>query len=340
MKEIIFIELNRTAEKAMNIAYELGFDIHFFTSNIDLYSQQSCLTLPSFVDNIHIVNTNDINDILSYINESNVAGVFHFTEKNLLIASQVAEHLELMHSNLDGIHYALDKGKCRKYLLNQKVKQPTFQIFKSQEFPLTCPIKFPCIVKPVNTIRNAGTKICYNDNEFQEMISFLSIKQPIMKGNIFNGSWILEEYIEGPEYCGEFIWDGNQWVLLGYAAKTLTSPPYSVDMGFQFPTKLPQNIDENIIKNTLISWIHKIGLDWGTAQVVFKIIDNEAILMGINPSLGDERIIELIESSLQFDVIRYLVKATANLTNPDIINLKQQSVFNNQFIPTTVPMTN
>ncbi len=340
MKELIFIEPNRIAIKAMHIAYELGFDINFFTSNLDLYSSSLSLNLPSFVDKIHIVNTNDINDILSYINESNVAGVFHFTEKNLIVATQIAEHLELTHPSLNSIQKTLDKGLSRKFLLNHSVKQPKFQIYKSQEFPLKSPIDFPCIIKPVNAVKNTKAKVCYHDDEFQEMISLLSIKNQVVKGNIYNEKWLLENYIDGPEYCAEYLWDGNNWVLLGYAIKTPSFSPYSIDMDFQFPIKLPQNLDEEKVKNILTSWIDKIGLDWGVAQILFKIIDNEPILISINQSLGDERLIDLIESSLHFDIISYLVKAAANIQNSDISYLKSQSVSATQFMPITNPITN
>lgn len=128
MKEFLFIEANQLSIKAMHIAKELGFSIHFFTSKHDHFSSVDHILLPSFVDNIHIVNTKDFNDVLSYVDESKVGAVITFAEQYMYVAAQIASYLGLPHTSFEGLQNTLDKQTMKSILLKNGVKLPKFKV--------------------------------------------------------------------------------------------------------------------------------------------------------------------------------------------------------------------
>ncbi|MEK6874663.1 MAG: ATP-grasp domain-containing protein [Nanoarchaeota archaeon] len=101
-----------------------------------------------------------------------------------------------------------DKSICKEFLIRKGVRTPQFQVFESAKDQLNCQLRFPLIVKPVHEDASNGIdedSVVFDEERLR--------KKVIGVIELFNQPALVEEYIDGREFCVPVIGNENPQVL-------------------------------------------------------------------------------------------------------------------------------
>jgi len=123
---------------------------------------------------------------------------------------------------------------------------------------------------------------------------------------------LIEAYIQWPEFSAE-IFNGR---LLGITRKHVSSEPYFVETGHDFPASLCQRTRERV-EDSLQRCLIACGMHWGPVHIEFRCRGEEFALMEVNPRLAGGFIPELVFAATGIDLIGATVALACGRT-PDL----------------------
>ena len=142
-----------------------------------------------------------------------------------------------------------------------------------------------------------------------------------LRGNLMNGlhytrsgDYLLEEYLDGPEYSAEVAWNDatKEWDVIAFVRKYTTEGLDFVELGHVCPAPLSADLYATCAR-AVREWLHAVGLTLSVAHVEFRIVGGEPALIEINARPAGGHIRELVRHVTGFD----LVELYANLLLPD-----------------------
>src|SRR6185503_13955015 len=173
------------------------------------------------------------------------------------------------------------------------------------EEPLDSPVGYPCVLKPSDGTGSVGVHLCNDRAALQDAMSSVRARCRTIRDYDLSRRWLIEEYVEGPEYSAEMICQDRQWHLIGVTKKSLSPPPHFIEIGHVFPAPFePARVE--VIRDTCRTWLEAIGLDFGAAHIEFRMTDDGPVLMEINPRLAGGMIPELVRLATGFEPLKSL----------------------------------
>jgi argininosuccinate lyase len=181
-------------------------------------------------------------------------------------------------------------------------------------------MSFPVIVKPASYTGSIGVKLCYSIEDVSHHLNdFLNYLPP--GGTEYSTSWLIEEYIDGREYSGEFL----QGKCIGITQKFKTRTPYFVEIGHVFPAKIDRS-KYDFICSTLEKIVHSLGLCYGPLHIEFFLDRNGVIkIVEINGRLPGDRIPILIKNATGMDFFKEYIKYLFGIGKHDKVDIYQYS---------------
>ena len=161
------------------------------------------------------------------------------------------------------------KSHMRDRLREQQVPIPEYYAAKDyQEFKQAVDrLHGYCIIKPAD---NAGSRgVVLLDEKQQEEIDLEQIYE-YSKSNSRNGVVMVEEFMAGPEVSVEAMTVEGETTIITITDKLITPPPYFVEIGHSEPSRLSQEIQEEIKKITFQA-VRAIRLENGPSHTEVKI---------------------------------------------------------------------
>jgi biotin carboxylase len=306
-KELIFVESVASGHGPLSIpiAQDCGFSVAFFAENPDFYQTWGVKEPLSKVERIVVTDTSDVEAMLPHVDKERTAGIVALDDFHLIPASELAARFGLPHPNIIGLQRARFKDMTRERLREFGERRPRFVVFTDSNELHDSPVGYPCVIKPTDGTGSVGVQICWNQAELKEALPLLRERWKTVRGYSLSARWLLEEYVEGPEYSAELMWNNGSWHLLGITRKILSDLPYAVEVGHVFPATLPNEL-YTLVQERAIAWLEAIELDFGAAHIEFRICDGEPILMEINPRLGGDMLPELIRLACNFNELEHL----------------------------------
>lgn len=160
------------------------------------------------------------------------------------------------------------KDKCREYSV------PTIR-----EYTIDQPdeIKFPVIVKPVDSCSSKGIRICHNREELDEAISYaISFSR--------SGKYLIEEYMTGDEVISYYVMQERKPIFVGMCDRYTYQDKSDL---VQLPTSYiyPSRHIESYIKNTDSSVKDMIrGLGLANGSIFFQcFVDQDGVVRIYEP---------------------------------------------------------
>lgn len=318
MREIVFVETNASGHgvRAIATAQQLGLSVRFLTSQRAFYRSSGVDQLAS-VDRIVEVDTGDVDEMVQAVDPAVTAGVITFLDYPLLAAATLASRLGLPHQPIDGLRACRFKDLTRARLGEPR---PRYTVLTENDRPKDSPVGYPAVVKPVDDSGSVGVEICRDRGELQRALAGLRARHFNARNYRLARRWLVEEYVEGPEFSAELLHADGAWRLLGITRKLLAPPPFFVEVGHVFPAGLPE-AQVRLVERVVNSWLTRLGLVAGAAHVEFRLTDTGPVLMEVNPRLGGDLIPELIRIVLGFDVVEYLLRWATGLELPALANV-------------------
>jgi biotin carboxylase len=114
---------------------------------------------------------------------------------------------------------------------------------------------------------------------------------------------LVQEFVEGPEFSVESL-SGK---LIGITRKYVSGPPVFVEIGHDFPARLPA-AEESTIADAVRRALDTLDLTWGAAHTELKLSRNGPTIIEVNPRLAGGFIPELIRRSIGIDLVRLLTR--------------------------------
>ncbi|MCT9077925.1 ATP-grasp domain-containing protein [Streptomyces fulvoviolaceus] len=256
------------------------------------------------VDRLERVDTYDTSQLMRACLGLEPRAVIAYDDYRLFQAAVVANGLGLPGPDPAGILACRYKDLTRKATagIGRDVKHVVVPVDGTVT---SSPLGYPCVVKPVDDGASAGVRVCRSDENFQAAVGGAIDHSTHGRGYRCLDAVLVEEYVEGPEYSAELLWDNQagSWRLLGFAETVLSRPPKCKELAHVFPARLDPET-EQVAEKTVLKWLESTGHRGTAAHVEFKI-DHEGrpALMEINPRLGGGDIRLLIEASTGLDVV-------------------------------------
>lgn len=312
-KTVYIIESNSAGNgvAALKNAQAYGYKTHFLTSMPEKYNNMDTNPM-ELADYVTEIDTMDVIQLLYFFEDKNPVAILTFDDFHIIPTSIIAGAKGVVGPNLNGLLNVRFKDKTREKTRNIG-RSVEFSILDTDSSYTCSPIGYPCVIKPVDESGSVGVKVCNNDHEFKD--AFLKIQS--FYSNIIGYKYIrkllVEEYIEGNEYSAEVCWNRNSesWDLIGITKKIISAPPNCIELGHIFPHLFEEKLEMKVVE-TLRNWLSAVGLNNCFAHIEFKIVDDEPVLIEINPRPAGGYINKLVSHVYQEDLTKHYLDMVLN----------------------------
>lgn len=188
-------------------------------------------------------------------------------------------------------HLGCRLGSSHHFSLNDELYYSRFENFI-----------FPVVVKPVEGSASHGIRKCQTPEDILDHMHFLEKKYKANPEIIPAGDIIIEDFINGAEYCIE-IFDGQ---FVGIVTKKKNAGDLFIERGYTSEVDLSQKTINNII--TLCERVvARMNICWGPVHIDCIIEHDKIHIVEVNPRIAGSFITDIIRDAWGFDMIDALL---------------------------------
>ncbi|WP_405977156.1 ATP-grasp domain-containing protein [Streptomyces sp. NBC_00158] len=229
--------------------------------------------------------------------EHDVRYVLHLgSEATMAPVLAEAEALGLSPNTAESVRLLNDKHAMRG-LLNARgvsaVRARRAETLGEVE-PLLAEFGLPAVVKPTNTAGSRGIALVRTPADLGEWTERV-------KAGGFEGPFIIEDYLEGPEFSVETLTAGGTHHVVGITAKQTTGAPGFVETGHVHPAPLDP-ADAAAIRDTVTALLDLAGYAFGPAHTEVILTPAGPRIVESQARLGGDRIPLLVEVATGYDI--------------------------------------
>lgn len=263
----------------------IGFTIADFYQTIDIKDKELCL---------------------DYARQMKINAVITgATDYGVITSSYIAQKL-----GLNGLNYSISRIVKNKYEVQKILYKKCITLKKSyrlsslNEFEIIKnKIQYPVIVKPVDGSGSRGVNKAYSSKKINEFIHEALTNSILSK-------CMIEPFITGNEYGGEFfVYKGNIYNLI-VMSKKMTDYPYFAELGHT--SSMNDELNKRIIKKAH-EIIKALEIDYGSVNMDFIVNDEEVYMVDIGCRMGGNLIgSHIIPMSTGIDYMKIIIEAALN----------------------------
>jgi len=206
-------------------------------------------------------------------------------DRTLAWQAEVAKRLDLIFIPMDNIPNF--RHKYTQKLAIMKAGIPCAKgilLNKGQAWDLEArQIGYPLVCKPIDGYASRGVFKCDNAIELERFIREASEFS-------FDGSVILEEYLEGREFNAEGVCYQDKPFVCAIVEKISDPFPYTVEMGHIIPAAITTKEKRELTELAEQAQI-ALGLENGAFNIELKLVDGKARIVEVNGRLAGDFII-------------------------------------------------
>lgn len=166
---------------------------------------------------------------------------------------------------------------------------------------------YPLVLKPSDLASSAFVRLVRDEGELQEAFRALEGFPLNFRGQRREPVFLLEEYLEGPEFSVESVAAGGTTTVLGVTDKSVTGEPFFIEDGHMFPADL-SGAEERLVADYVLEVLRALEFDCGVAHTEVKLTPAGPRIVEINPRLPGNYIVELVERVTGVDMLRTFVE--------------------------------
>ena len=246
--------------------------------------------------------------------QEGLAGVTSSSEYFVGAAAVLAKRLKLPGPSHRVIQACRDKHRCRQVLAKAGIGQPRFRQTTSvkQAIAAARELGFPVVVKAVSGSGGLGVLLCRDEREVADHAASVLRQRHNERGLPVPRRILVESFIDGPHISVETF--NNQ--IIGVTKNHLGSPPHFVEIGHDFPARLPRAF-QHAIHDTVARVLAALPL-WGPGHIQLRLSQTPPAvrIIEINPRLAGGFIPELVRLATGVDLIRRTVQLAAGCPEP------------------------
>jgi len=289
---VIFLNTTEsgTAREALKSTKELGYKVVVLTENIKHIQQ-----VKRFQEVNELVYINQITFesakfyIDEYILENNLSAILSFTDGYVAIASRLADQFTPNILNSKALEIMEDKLKTRIFFKDENFT-PNFSSVENllEKDNLT----YPIIHKEKNSTGSKGVR---------------RIDSPVELSNLDSMDSFVEEFINGEQYLVELLVIDRSPHVIAKIKQDVFKSEYDTYIinGYSLDKDSKMNSSEKHMIDTIVS---KLDIRNAHIHIEYRIKDNEAKLIEINPRISGSGMYALLETALEKNYVTELLK--------------------------------
>lgn len=228
-----------------------------------------------------------------------------FSDYYVAIVAETAARLGLRYLDPVAARTCRDKHATRQALRQAGLPVPEFHLASTLEEAarLSGEVSYPCVVKPVNESSSKG--VLRVENAAGLLAHFREIQgwRENARRQPMTGQVLVESLLAGPEFSVEtFTLERGRTEVLGITAKHLSTPPFFVEMGHDFPAVLDGAVAERLT-DAVLAALESVGYNFGPAHTEVRLTPKGPVVVEINPRLAGGMIPELVRLALGIDLL-------------------------------------
>lgn len=274
-RSIAFIESNTTGtgSELINRAVNRGLSTIVLVRDFEKYA-----FLKDSTAEICVTETKDPDAVLQTLSSRSLRAVCTTSDPFTEVSAKVAEALGCFGPNPAACGRCLDKGIQLEILERAGVRvPPTHIIAKGSPAPRYVPQEGPWILKPCRGSGSIDVRVLESSADIEGFLMSCS--------DLGKDRWLLQRFIEGPEFSVELAVDKHGISCLGVVEKRIGDPPARVEVAHLFPPKISSQLREQLIQ-TAITATNALGFDFGFVHVELIANADGLNLIEVNPRMG------------------------------------------------------
>lgn len=258
-------------------ALKIGVDIVAATeqpSTLVAQNPEGLLTLDFFDPERAARRTSD------YAAQHKVDAVIPVDEDTAVIASSIAESLDLEHNSVESTRAAKNKHLMREILRRAQVPVPRYWHISLDENPLdiAARVSYPCVIKPVFLSTSRGVMRADTREELVAAIARLgrivSLPHIARRGGKLAREALIEEFIPGFEVAVEgLVTDGRFRALAIFDKPDPLNGPFFEETIYVTPSRLSSEVRQRIIDTTAAA-TRAMGMTKGPVHAELRVNDD------------------------------------------------------------------
>jgi biotin carboxylase len=203
--------------------------------------------------------------------------VFGVREMAQVAVAEVADALGLPGNDPDAVRRIRTKDACRAALAAAGFPQPAVRLCTGTAAALAFlrESQGPWVVKPRDAMGSEGVSLVTGPADLGAALDRLPTLEP----------FLVEEFVEGPEFSVEGLFLGGVPTVLAVTAKEKLPPPYFVEVGHVLPAALPQ-ADRAEIEDRVAAALTALGLRYGAFHVELWLTARGVVLGEVHGRIG------------------------------------------------------
>lgn len=208
-------------------------------------------------------------------------------EMSVEMAHIIAKEFNIPGPLMNTRHFR-DKTEMRSLLSKDQFLLPKYYKIHSldEAMEISRELEYPFILKPADYGGSSGVYLINNDTDLKNQFDSVILKS---KSN----TCLMEEYIDGPEFSVETITSQGVHYILGVTQKSITKPPYFIEISHIFPAILSKEDYQNIIKVTKRA-LDILQIQRGASHTEIKLTNSGPLIIEVAGRLGGDSIPKLI----------------------------------------------
>ncbi len=245
-----------------------------------------------------------------------------FDCETLYLASRLAEYFNCPFPSPDAVLKSRNKFVSSRSWMKEGVATPECALASDLEESLWFFGRYNenVVLKPLT---GSGSELVFHCTDSQDIINAVEILKTQLerrRGNpLFARTmdqltgemidpcrlWIIEEFIDGPEYSCDFFMDNDSVHIIRETGKIKDSIyPFGTVSGYTIPPYYPDIKVKEDIKSSMKNAAAALGFTWGYFMADFIVSDNRINIIELTPRPGGDSLPELIRESTGADIIK------------------------------------
>ncbi|PAE25785.1 ATP-grasp domain-containing protein [Bacillus sp. 7894-2] len=262
-------------------------------------------------DKSYDVSTTDIDSLLKIAIEEEIDGVFTgFEDLNLWSAQELCEKLNLsFYATKEQLEITTNKKRFKEYCKQYEIPVVEEYFFENdfKEWDIE-EIKFPVIIKPIDSYGSKGITVCYSIDEllkgYEKAISFSKQKKVIIERFIDNDYGVEMYYtIQNGQITLSAMTDRYVY------SQTKESPPLPI--ATIFPSKHLNYFCDNL-DNRVREMIKGLGIENGVVLIQSLINKDSFYIYEMAYRLSGEKHYQIVEKQTGVNLLEMMISLAIN----------------------------
>ncbi|MFF3222388.1 ATP-grasp domain-containing protein [Nocardia suismassiliense] len=248
----------------------------------------------ALADEISVVDPDDPADCVRWAKEQLAQGdrfdiVLGLRDTVLAATAEVATALGVPGNSPDAISRVRNKDTGRQALAAAGFRQPAVRLCTDAEQAVAFLRETvgPWVVKPRDAMGSIGVRKVTGAEDIPAALALLP------RPDLF----LIEEYVDGPEYSVEGVFLQGRPKVLAVTAKQVMPPPHFVELGHVLPAELPENTRSEIDEQVCAA-LTALGLSFGIFHVELWLAADGIVLGEVHARPGGEWLHRLLQYAI------------------------------------------